>query len=108
MLQMMQKKVEAEGKKMEELYEKFMCYCESSEATLGKSIEEAEEKIPQLESEIKELTGLKAQLTQDLADHKATREEANKAMESATSMRDKENKAFSVESSETKSQIEAL
>merc|ERR1719478_864601 len=108
MLQMMQKKVAAEGEKMEEMFDKYMCYCENSEATLGKSIDDAEEKIPQLESEIKELTGAKAQLTQDLADHKATREEANKAMEQATAMREKENKEFNAESSEQKSNIAAL
>jgi len=108
MLQMMQKKVAAEGEKMEEMFDKYMCYCENSEATLGKSIEDAEEKIPQLESEIKELTGLKTQLTQELADHKATREEANKAMEQATSMREKEAKEFGAESSESKSNIDAL
>merc|ERR550514_1518183 len=59
---MMKKKVEAEGEKEEELFEKFMCYCENSDATLGKSIEEANTKIPQLESDIKEAEALKAQL----------------------------------------------
>lgn len=51
---------------------------------------------------------MKTQLTQDLADHKATREEANKAMEQATSMREKEHKEFSAESSEQNSNIAAL
>merc|ERR1719386_361842 len=73
MLQMMQKKVAAQGEKAEELYHKFMCYCENADGTLGKSIADAEEKIPQLESQIKETAGSKAQLEADLADHKTTR-----------------------------------
>merc|ERR1719478_1942072 len=67
MLQMMQNKVRAEGEKEEELFEKFMCYCETSSATLGKSIEDAKTKIPQVESDIKEAIALKAQLDQDIA-----------------------------------------
>jgi len=108
MLQMMQKKVEAEGEKQQELYDKFGCYCETQGTTLGKSIEEAKERVPQLESAIKGAVGMKAQLEAELADHKATREEANKAMEEATAMRDKEGKTFAAESSESKSNIDAL
>merc|ERR1719258_581087 len=69
MLQDMVAKVEAEGKKETELFEKFMCYCDTSKATLGKSIADAEEKIPQLESDIKEATAEKAQLDKDLETH---------------------------------------
>merc|ERR1719214_254963 len=90
MLQMMAKKVEAEGKKEEELYEKFMCYCKNGKATLGKSIEDAETKIPQLESDIKEAESTKAQLDQDVKDAKQTRADAKEAMAKATSMREKE------------------
>merc|ERR1719235_264749 len=56
---MMQKKVEAEGVKEEELFEKFMCYCKSGAASLGKSIGDAEAKIPQLASDIKEAESAK-------------------------------------------------
>merc|ERR1719191_820117 len=108
MLQMMQNKVRGEGEKEEELFEKFMCYCESSSATLTKSIEDAKEKIPQVESDIKEAIALKAQLDKDIADAKASREDANAAMEKATAMRDKEFKAFSAESAEDNSNIAAL
>merc|ERR1719161_1563133 len=76
MLQMMVKKVEAEGLKEKELFEKFMCYCKSSKETLAKSIEEASVKIPQLESDIKEAEEELAQLQEDLKNHKADRAEA--------------------------------
>merc|ERR1719240_1897676 len=74
MLQMMQKKIEAEGEKEEEIYEKFFCYCETGAATLKKSIEDAEEKIPQLESDIKETEAEAKTLVSDLQKHKTDRE----------------------------------
>merc|ERR1719387_3495114 len=107
MLQMMSKKVEEEGKKQEELFEKFMCYCKSSSATLGKSIEAAEEKVPQLESDIEATEGTVKQLNGDLAQHKADREEASAAIAKATAIREKEAKAFASESAESKANIEA-
>merc|ERR1719408_408684 len=108
MLQMMVKKVEAEGKKEEEMFEKFMCYCDSNQGTLQKSIDDAKTKIPQVESDIKEAEGLKAQLEQDLKDHRQDRTDAKAAMEKATSMRDKDHSEFSAENSELESNIDAL
>merc|ERR1719428_202887 len=108
MLQMMAKKVEAEGKAQEELYEKFMCYCKSSGEELGKSIGDAETKIPQLESDIKEAEAMKAQLDADLITHKQEREDAKGAIAKATSMREEDAAAFLKESTEDKSNLEAL
>merc|ERR1719478_1060862 len=71
MMQMMQNKITAEGKREEELMEKFMCYCETASGTLAKSIEDAKTKIPQLESDIKEAEAMKAQLAKDIEDAKA-------------------------------------
>merc|ERR1719389_1363911 len=73
MLQMMAKKVEAEGEKQDELFEKFFCYCDNSQGTLAKSIEDAETKIPQVESDIKEATEQKAKLEADLLAHQKDR-----------------------------------
>merc|ERR1719393_89621 len=56
MLQMMTKKIEAEAKKEEELYDKFMCYCKTGAETLGKSIADNDAKIPQVQSDIEEST----------------------------------------------------
>jgi len=108
MLQMMAKKVEAEGKKQDELFEKFFCYCDTSKATLAKSIEEAETKIPQLESDIKEAIEEKAKLDQDLVTHKADREEAKDAIAKAAGIREKEAAAFAKESAEDKSNLDSL
>jgi chromosome segregation ATPase len=108
MLQMMVKKVEEEGKKETELFEKFMCYCNTGKATLGKSIADAEEKIPQIESDIKASKGEKTQLDSDVAAAKATRAEATEAIAKAKAMREKEASAFAKESGEDQSNLEAL
>jgi len=108
MLQMMVKKVEEEGKAETELFEKFMCYCKTGQETLGKSIADAEEKIPQLESDIKEAEGAKKQLDGDLAQHKTDREDATAEIDKATAMRAKEAAAFAAESGEDKSNLDSL
>jgi len=108
MLQDMTKKVEAEGLKEKELYEKFMCYCKTSGSELTKSIEDAEVKIPQLEADIKAVSAEAAQLIEDLQSHKASREEAKAAMAKATEIREKEAAAFAKEMAESKSDLEAL
>merc|ERR1719207_363960 len=108
MLQMMQKKVEAEGEKEKELFEKFMCYCKSSKGTLAKSIEDAETKIPQVESDIKEAESEKAQLIEDLNAHKADRAAAKEAMAKATEIREKEAAAFAKEKANDDSNLAAL
>jgi len=108
MLQMMAKKVEAEGKKQDELFEKFFCYCETSKGTLAKSIEDAETKIPQLESDIKEAIEEKTKLDADLVQHKTDREEATEAIAKASGIREKEAAAFAKESGEDQSNLDAL
>merc|ERR1719333_240845 len=108
MLQMMQKKVEAEGEKEKELYEKFVCYCKSSKGTLAKSIDDADTKIPQLESDLKAATEEKAKLEEDLEAHQADRAAAEEAMAKATEMREKEAAAFAKEMGEDKANLDAL
>merc|ERR1719281_338804 len=80
MLQMMAKKVEAEGVKEEELYEKFMCWCKNGGEALAKSIGDAETKIPQLESQIKAASEMKAQLNEEVTSHQNDRAAAKAAM----------------------------
>merc|ERR1719271_974544 len=108
MLQMMMNKIEAEGKKQEELYDKFMCYCANADSTLGKSIGDANTKIPQLESDIKQASEEKAQLEADLEAHQTDRAAANEAMAKATEMREKEAAAFAKEMGQDKANLDAL
>merc|ERR1719393_227740 len=104
---MMQKKVEAEGLKEEELFEKFMCYCKNGAAALAKSIGDAETKIPQLESSIKQASEMKAQLEEDIKNHQADRAAAKAAMAKATAQREKEAAAFAKEHAESLANIDA-
>jgi len=108
MLQMMVNKVEAEGKKQEELFDKFICYCDNADMTLGKSIGDAETKIPQLESDIKEAVAAHAQLEEDLVTHKQDRVDATANIEKSTSMRKTDAAAFAAESANDSSNLDAL
>merc|ERR1719218_452893 len=90
MLQLMQKKVTAEGKKEKELYDKFMCWCETGADDLQKAIADAEEKIPQLESQIKEMAAETEQLQADIEKAKADRAEAKEALAQGKALREKE------------------
>merc|ERR1719240_1761566 len=66
MLQNMQTKIAAEGAKAEKAFDQYMCYCNNADGTLGKSISDAETKIPQVESSIKEGAAMKKQLEAEL------------------------------------------
>merc|ERR1719171_2284257 len=108
MLQMMSKKVEAEGEKEQELFDKFMCYCENGKGALQVSINDAETKIPQVEAALEKTGAEKAQLASDVTAHKNDREAAKAAMAEATSLREKEAAAFATESTEDKTNIAAM
>lgn len=108
MLQMMQKKVAAEGKEEEELFLKFMCYCKTGTGDLTKSISAAESKVPQLTSALAEAESLKEQLEKQLDQHKADSAEANDAVAKATGLREKEASTFAKESSDSKTNIASL
>merc|ERR1719310_1468109 len=101
-------KIEAEQKKEQALYDKFMCYCETADTDLSKAIEEANTKIPQLESDIKSAVVEKARLETELEAHQTDRDAAKTAMAKATAMREKENAAFLKEEATDVSNIDAL
>jgi len=108
MLQMMQNKVSAEGKKKQEIYDKFMCYCNNADTLLGGAITAAENKIPMLESSIGEDAGMKKQLDADLIKHKSDRSAAKDAISKATAIRTKDAGAFAKTEGDLKTNIGAL
>jgi septal ring factor EnvC (AmiA/AmiB activator) len=108
MLQNMQTKITAESAKKEEMYDKYMCYCKNSDETLGKSIADAENKIPQVDSSIKESVALKKQLESEVKDAQASRADAKDTIAKATALREKEASAFAARKSELDSNIAAL
>merc|ERR1719217_1960213 len=108
MLQNMVKKIETEGKAEQELFDKYMCYCKTSDEELTKSIEEAQTKIPQLEADIKESEETKVRLEGEIEKAQTDREAAKEAMAKATAMREKEAGAFAAESGTDQSNLDAL
>jgi len=108
MLQGMSKKIEAEGKKEEELFEKFFCYCKNGEGQLAKAIEEAEAKIPQLEASIKETAGAQEQVGAGVKQAKKDREDAKSAVAEAKALREKEAASFASQSAEMQANIDAM
>merc|ERR1719265_2829060 len=76
------------------MFEKYMCYCETNVAKLEKSISDLNDEIPQIEASVKGLTELKAQLDEELKQHKTDRSDANGAIDAATEQRNKDKAAF--------------
>jgi peptidoglycan hydrolase CwlO-like protein len=108
MLQMMQNKIEAEGKKEQVLFDKFMCYCTNGRGQLEDGIQAAEEKIPKVESDIKELGAEVIQLSADIEKAKTDRADAKAAIAEATAIREKEAAAYAKESGDYKANLGAM
>jgi len=108
MLQQMQNKVTAEGKKEKELFDKFMCYCTTGADDLANSIGAAGNKIPQVEAALKEGEASKLQLTADIKAHQADRAEAKEALAKATALREKEATIFAKDSGDLKTNVAAM
>merc|ERR1740117_192020 len=108
MLQNMQKKIAAEGEKKEKMFDQYMCYCNNADGTLGKSISDAETKIPQVESSITEGAATKKQLEAELKNAQVSRVEAKDAIAKANALREKEAKAYSKVKSDADANIGAL
>merc|ERR1719453_1153213 len=62
------------------MFDQYMCYCNNADGTLGKSISDAETKIPQVESSIKEDAAMKKQLEAELKAAQVNRVEAKDAV----------------------------
>jgi len=94
MLQAMSKKIQLEGEREEELFNKFMCYCKTGTGDLTASIDNAETRIPELTAELGAAEGSLKETKEGLEQDKADRESAKEAIAEATGMREKENSAF--------------
>jgi chromosome segregation ATPase len=90
LLQAMQKKVTEEGKVAQDLYDKYMCYCKTSGGDLSASISSGENKVPEVGSSIDTAEGRKKQLESDLKSHQTDRSAAQKAIAEATGIRQRE------------------
>ena len=108
MLQNMQKKVQADGEKEQELFDKFMCYCKTGASALDKSIADAGDAIPELGANIEAGTSQLVQLKEDLKKAQTDRAAAKSAMSEATAIREKDATAYAKESGDMKTNLAAL
>jgi hypothetical protein len=108
LLQDMQAEITAEGKKEQELFDKYMCYCETTNADLEKSAAGSSAKISELSAKLEEETGEKSQIDQELAEHKADRAQAKKDLAAATAIREKESAAFAADDADQATNLGAL
>merc|ERR1719409_1931267 len=90
------------------MFEQYMCYCQNADGTLGKSISDAETKIPQVQSSIEEGAAMKKQLEGELKDAQVGRVEAKDAIAKATAIREKEAATYAKVKSDAEANIGAL
>jgi len=100
MLQGMAKKISAEAAKEQVLFDKYMCYCKNAGGTLQGGIDAAGDKLPQVASQLKEAESSKVQLEQQVKDHQGARADAKASMAKATAIREKDAKDFANEKAE--------
>jgi len=108
LMQDMQKELEKEGEADKDMFDKFMCYCDGNTEGMSKAVEEAGQKITELKSKLEAEKAEKAQLDQELVQHKLDRESAKADLEQATSIREKEHAEFVEATGDQKANIDAL
>jgi len=108
LLQDMQKKVEAEGKKEKELFEKFMCYCKNGATELEAAVTAADNKLPKLESSLAEALASKDQLVTDIAEARQAVADAKQAIAKATALREKETAIYAKDAADYETNIASL
>jgi len=101
-------KIEGDGKKEQQSYDKYACWCENTLARKAAAITEAKDTIEKLQNEIEKLNGDLgahgaeiAQLQKDLAQNAEAQKEA-------TEVRDKENAKFEEDKTENEQCLGAL
>lgn len=108
LLQDMQKEIQVEMDKEKELYEKFMCFCNSNGGELATKAAEAKAAIEEFSSKLKAEEAETVRIAQELIEHKTDRENAKKDLAEATSLRTKEKADYDATSADRKTNIGAL
>jgi hypothetical protein len=94
LMENMQKEIEAQQAKDQELYDKFMCFCDNGAADLLKTATEAEAANKAAAAQLEADTAEKAQLESDIKTHTSDLANAQKDLEEATNIRDKQKSEF--------------
>jgi hypothetical protein len=106
-LQDLQKEIETEGEKEEDLYKKFQCYCTGNNENLNKAGEEAAAQIETLSAKVKQETAEKKQVEAELKQHKKDKADAQADLDQATKIRQKEHAEYVANAGDTKQNIES-
>jgi len=107
-LQDMKKELEEEGDVEKDMFDKFMCYCDGNTEGMSKAVEEAGQKITELKSKLEAEKAEKAQLDQELVQHKLDRESAKGDLEQATLLREKEHAEYVEATGDAEANVAAL
>jgi hypothetical protein len=108
LIQNIQQKVVAEGAKEKELFEKFMCYCQTGTQDLADAITANENKLPVVTGNLKEKIAQKQQLESEVGGAKKDTEECKEAIAEANALREKENKEFLKQDAKLENYVKTL
>jgi len=108
LLQDMQKEIEAEGAREQQLFDKFMCFCNGGADELTKTAADATQEIETLSSKFEQETAEHAGLEGDLVKHQADRAAATDDLAKAAALRSKENAEYEEDIADQKTSFDAL
>merc|ERR1719453_126382 len=108
LLQDMQAEIDAEGKKEQALFDKFMCYCDGNTDGMSNAAKDAAQRIEELKSKLEAEKAEKSQLDQELIQHKQDREAAQNDLTTATTIREKEHAQYEAEVGDSKANLDAM
>jgi len=108
LMQDMQKEIEAEGAKEQELFDKFMCFCSGGSGDLDKRIADSKARITDLASKVEEESAEKAQLTEDIKTHSAEAAQAEEDLSKSFALRSKESAEYDESHADQSSNLASL
>jgi hypothetical protein len=108
LLEDMKKQVVADGEDDAASYEKYECWCRTSENAKNNAIAEADQNIADLQAFLEEAAGTKAQLTTEIEGLIADIAEDKQTLQSATGVRDEDHAAFTESEADMKETLAAL
>jgi uncharacterized protein YhaN len=108
LMQDMQKEIQVELEKEKDLYEKFLCICDTADDELQAVIDKTTQKIAELSSTLEAESSEKKQLEEALKGHYADKASSEQDLEKATTLREKEKSEADASIESTKAAVAAL
>jgi len=108
LLQELKQRLESDNTNEQQSYDKYACWCEETTSRKATAIDDGRAELRSLGQQILSGKSLVVEKTLEIEEDLATLKENEEAQELATSIRQKENAAYSAESAEMKQAINAL